>query len=51
MLTVSFKAHSGIFQLLPLGLRVQQKIEALLDKHMESIGPSQAPWTPGKGFF
>ncbi|POR35376.1 Uncharacterized protein TPAR_04430 [Tolypocladium paradoxum] len=35
------QAHSGIFQLLPLGLRVQQKIEALLDKHMESIGASR----------
>ncbi|PNY23410.1 Uncharacterized protein TCAP_06654 [Tolypocladium capitatum] len=38
---VGFKAHSGIFQLLPLGLRVQQKIEALLDKHMESLGASR----------
>ncbi|PFH63343.1 hypothetical protein XA68_13800 [Ophiocordyceps unilateralis] len=35
------QAQSGIFQLLPLGLRVQQKIEALLDKHMQSIGASR----------
>ncbi|KID62846.1 prolyl-tRNA synthetase, partial [Metarhizium hybridum] len=28
-------------QLLPLGLRVQNKIERLLDKHMESIGASR----------
>lgn len=33
-----FQSHQGIFQLLPLGLRVQQKIEDLLDKHMRSIG-------------
>ncbi|KAF4451343.1 Prolyl-tRNA synthetase [Fusarium albosuccineum] len=31
------QAHSGIFQLLPLGLRVQDKIEKLLDKHMRSV--------------
>ena len=29
---------SGIFNLLPLGLRVQNKIETLIDKHMISIG-------------
>ena len=29
---------SGIFNLLPLGLRVQNKIEALIDKHMRAIG-------------
>ncbi|KAJ6445564.1 prolyl-tRNA synthetase [Purpureocillium lavendulum] len=33
----ALKSQSGIFQLLPLGLRVQQKIESLLDKHMQSI--------------
>jgi prolyl-tRNA synthetase len=32
------QAHSGIFQLLPLGLRVQDKIEKLIDKHMHSVG-------------
>lgn len=32
------QAHSGIFQLLPLGLRVQDKIEKLIDKHMQSVG-------------
>ena len=32
------QAHSGVFQLLPLGLRVQDKIEKLIDKHMQSVG-------------
>lgn len=32
------QAHSGIFHMLPLGLRVQSKVEKLLDKHMSSIG-------------
>ncbi|KAF6529158.1 hypothetical protein HZS61_000470 [Fusarium oxysporum f. sp. conglutinans] len=35
------QAHSGIFQLLPLGLRVQDKIEKLIDKHMRSVGASR----------
>ncbi|KAJ4203690.1 hypothetical protein NW767_005179 [Fusarium falciforme] len=35
------QAHSGIFQLLPMGLRVQDKIEKLLDKHMHSVGASR----------
>ncbi|KAG5967193.1 hypothetical protein E4U57_001163 [Claviceps arundinis] len=35
------QSQSGIFQLLPLGLRVQNKLEALLDKHMASIGASK----------
>jgi hypothetical protein len=35
---LSIKAHSGLFQLLPLGLRIQEKIERLLDKHMTEIG-------------
>ncbi|KAI5462983.1 hypothetical protein BGZ63DRAFT_412687 [Mariannaea sp. PMI_226] len=35
------QAHSGVFQLLPLGLRVQDKIEKLVDKHMRSIGASK----------
>ncbi|KAH7257432.1 hypothetical protein BKA59DRAFT_389138 [Fusarium tricinctum] len=35
------QAHSGIFQLLPLGLRVQDKIEKLIDKHMHSVGASR----------
>ena len=41
MLSLSFsppKAHSGLFQFLPLGLRIQEKIERLLDKHMTKIG-------------
>ncbi|KFY83877.1 hypothetical protein V498_07878, partial [Pseudogymnoascus sp. VKM F-4517 (FW-2822)] len=35
------QAHSGIFHMLPLGLRVQNKVEKLLDKHMSSIGASK----------
>lgn len=35
------QAHSGVFHLLPLGLRVQTKLEALIDKHMRSIGASK----------
>lgn len=32
------QSHAGIFHFLPLGLRVQEKIERLLDKHMANIG-------------
>ncbi|KAK1031829.1 hypothetical protein LTR33_016906, partial [Friedmanniomyces endolithicus] len=35
------QAHSGIFHLLPLGLRVQDKIERLVDKHMLALGASK----------
>jgi prolyl-tRNA synthetase len=35
------QAHAGIFHMLPLGNRVQQKLEALIDKHMDSIGMQQ----------
>ncbi|KAK0846977.1 hypothetical protein LTS02_014675 [Friedmanniomyces endolithicus] len=35
------QAHSGIFHLLPLGLRVQEKIERLVDKHMLALGASK----------
>ena len=35
------QSHAGIFQLLPLCLRVQNKIENLLDKHMRSLGASK----------
>ncbi|KAK5120921.1 hypothetical protein LTR85_005705 [Meristemomyces frigidus] len=35
------QAHSGIFHLLPLGLRVQDKIERLIDKHMLKLGASK----------
>ncbi len=35
------QTHSGIFQLLPLGLRVQEKLERLIDKHMLSLGASK----------
>lgn len=30
--------HAGIYHTLPLGLRVQDKLEALIDKHMRSLG-------------
>jgi len=35
------QAYSGIFHLLPLGLRVQDKLERLIDKHMSSLGASK----------
>jgi len=35
------QAHSGIFHLLPLGRRVQDKLEALIDKHMSKLGASR----------
>ena len=35
------QAHSGIFHLLPLGVRVQDKIEHLIDKHMLHLGASK----------
>ncbi|KAI4146705.1 MAG: hypothetical protein LQ340_005836 [Diploschistes diacapsis] len=35
------QSHAGVFQLLPLGLRVQKKIEDLLDKHMSRLGASK----------
>lgn len=39
------QAHAGIFHMLPLGNRVQQKLEGLIDKHMESIGMKpQSAW-------
>lgn len=35
------KVQSGVFHLLPLGLRVQNKLEALIDKHMSSVGAAK----------
>ena len=35
------QAYSGIFHLLPLGLRVQSKVEYVLDKHMTSLQASK----------
>jgi prolyl-tRNA synthetase len=35
------QAHSGLFQFLPLGLRVQNKLESLLDHHMTQLGASK----------
>lgn len=35
------QSRSGIFHLLPLGLRVQEKIERLVDKHMRAVGASK----------
>ena len=30
--------YSGVFHMLPLGLRVQNKLEALIDTQMQSLG-------------
>ncbi|RKF63549.1 Proline--tRNA ligase [Erysiphe neolycopersici] len=35
------QAHSGIFHMLPLGRRVEQKLEALIDKYMSHLGASR----------
>lgn len=35
------QAYAGIFHLLPLGLRVLNKVERLIDKHMQSVGASK----------
>ena len=35
------QAYAGIFHMLPLGLRVQTKIEQLVDKHMTALGASK----------
>lgn len=35
------QSHSGVFHLLPLGLRVQEKIESVIDNEMHSIGASK----------
>ncbi|KIW64055.1 proline-tRNA ligase [Phialophora macrospora] len=35
------QAYAGIFQMLPLGLRVQEKLERLIDKHMRSVKASK----------
>lgn len=35
------QAYSGIYHMLPLGLRVQSKIEALIDKHMSTLKASK----------
>lgn len=35
------QSYSGIFHLLPLGLRVENKVERLLDKHMNSLQASK----------
>lgn len=32
------KSASGVFQLLPLGLRVQDKISHIIDRHMRRFG-------------
>ncbi|KAM5442370.1 putative proline--tRNA ligase [Microsporum ferrugineum] len=33
--------YSGVFHLLPLGLRVQEKLERLIDKHMRKLNASK----------
>jgi len=35
------QAHAGIFHYLPFGLRVHEKLERLIDKHMRSLGASK----------
>ncbi|OAX82920.1 proline-tRNA ligase [Emergomyces africanus] len=35
------QAYSGVFHMLPLGLRVQEKLERLIDKHMHTLGASK----------
>jgi prolyl-tRNA synthetase len=35
------KAYSGIYQYLPLGVKVLEKIERLIDHHMRSVGASK----------
>ncbi|KUJ20247.1 prolyl-tRNA synthetase [Mollisia scopiformis] len=35
------QAHSGIFHMLPLGRKVQDKLEALIDKYMSQLGASK----------
>lgn len=40
---ITVQSQSGIFQLLPLGVRVQDKIANLLDKHMQTLSMPPAP--------
>ncbi|KAI4237352.1 MAG: hypothetical protein LQ349_001909 [Xanthoria aureola] len=35
------QAHAGFFHLLPLGLRIQEKLEKLIDRHMTILGASK----------
>ncbi|KAI1868707.1 uncharacterized protein JN550_006282 [Neoarthrinium moseri] len=35
------QSHAGIFHMLPLGQRVQEKLEKLIDKHMMQVGASK----------
>ncbi|KAI5919504.1 hypothetical protein F4810DRAFT_703523 [Camillea tinctor] len=35
------QSHAGIFHMLPLGQRVQEKLEKLIDKHMLQLGASK----------
>ncbi|KIV93625.1 proline-tRNA ligase [Exophiala mesophila] len=35
------QTYAGIFHMLPLGLRVQEKLERLIDKYMRSLGASK----------
>ena len=37
-IVLTSQAHSGIFHMLPLGRRVQNKLEALIDKYMYQLG-------------
>ncbi|GAM87707.1 hypothetical protein ANO11243_057340 [Dothideomycetidae sp. 11243] len=35
------QTHAGIFHMLPLGFRVQHKLESLIDYHMQQVGASK----------
>ncbi|MCJ1308106.1 hypothetical protein MMC25_001758 [Agyrium rufum] len=35
------QAHAGLYHLLPLGLRIQEKIERLIDRYMRGLGASK----------
>ncbi|KAI0915090.1 hypothetical protein F4823DRAFT_630177 [Ustulina deusta] len=35
------QSHAGIFHMLPLGERVQKKLEGLIDKHMSQLGAAK----------
>ncbi|KAG9239477.1 prolyl-tRNA synthetase-like protein [Amylocarpus encephaloides] len=43
LITAGFlaQAHSGIYHMLPLGRRVQAKLEALIDRYMSKLGASK----------
>lgn len=38
------QSHAGIFHMLPLGQRVQEKLENFIDKHMSQLGRHHPTW-------